>query len=207
MPTFREIHARNVLTYEENASAWDFQRKGKFIEKSWIERLAECLPDGATVLDVGCGAGIPIAQYFIQQRFSYTGVDASRAMLQIARERFPDECWILMDMRELQLARSFDGIIAWDSFFHLSPDEQRTTLERFCRHLKAGGALLMTIGDRAGEVLGTVNGAEVYHSSLEPAEYQRLLAGFGFSRVVIVPRDQTCGGRTVLLAAEFHRSI
>jgi hypothetical protein len=37
----------------------------------------------------------------------------------------PDHEWIVADMRTLSLARRFDGILAWDSYFHLSYDDQK----------------------------------------------------------------------------------
>ena len=104
-----------------------------------------------------------------------------------------------MDMRELAFDNKFDGIIAWDSFFHLKPDEQRSTLQRFIQHLRPGGALLLTVGDEAGEVLGTVEGEAVYHSSLSPEEYKRILSSAGFKNVEMVLRDEICD-RSVLLA-------
>jgi hypothetical protein len=58
-----------------------------------------------------------------------------------------------------------DGIVSWDAVFHLTPDEPRSTVRRFCQDLDPGGSMLLTIGDQAGEVLGWVNGVRVYHSS------------------------------------------
>lgn len=34
------------------------------------------------------------------------------------------EAWVLADVRNLALQRRFHGIIAWDSFFHLTPGDQ-----------------------------------------------------------------------------------
>lgn len=107
-----------------------------------------------------------------------------------------------MDMRELKLDRQFDGIIAWDSFFHLNPDEQRSTLQRFHKHLRPGGALLLTVGHKAGEVLGMVEGEAVYHSSLSQREYKHILGSAGFQETEMVLKDEICD-RTVLLARQY----
>ena len=106
-------------------------------------------------------------------------------------------------MRALSLPQAFDGIVAWDSFYHLNPDEQRRTLGRFCRHLNPGGALLLTVGDEAGEVLGVVDGEPVYHASLAPDEYRAILGAAGFSDITIVVRDETCGDHSILLASGY----
>jgi len=105
-----------------------------------------------------------------------------------------------MDMRELSLGERFAAIIAWDSFFHLSPDEQRQVLQRFLTHLDSRGALLLTVGHESGEVLGVVEGEDVYHSSLEPQEYEHILRSRGLGNIEMTLQDKSCGDRTVLLA-------
>lgn len=203
MGNFREIHGKTVATYEENADAWDSQRPKVLFEQAWLDRFASCLPSGGDVLDVGCGAGEPIARYLMDQGFKVTGVDAASAMVEICRSRFPSRRWHVMDMREMSMDQRFDGIIAWDSFFHLNPDEQRSVLRIFCEHLKPGGALMVTVGDEAGEVLGWVNGKEVYHSSLAPNEYRGILQAAGFDDVTVVLRDESCGEHSIVLASAF----
>ena len=60
--------------------------------------------------------------------------------------------------------------------------------------------MLLTVGDKEGEVLGQVEGEEVYHSSLDPLEYKRIFSSAGFSEVEYVAQDQQCGLRSILLA-------
>ncbi|MGB0562162.1 MAG: class I SAM-dependent methyltransferase [Spirulinaceae cyanobacterium] len=203
VPNYRDIHNRTIETYEAHAKAWDEQRSKVLFEKNWLDRFIAYLPTGGEVLDIGCGAGVPIAQYLLRQGFNLTGVDASPTMISLSSSRFPEGKWIVMDMRSLSLPQSFDGIVGWDSFFHLDPDEQRTTLSSFCQNLNPGGTLLLTIGDKAGEVLGRVDGKQVYHSSLDPTEYKEILISVGFSKVTIVCCDKNCGERSVLLASGF----
>ena len=199
MSGFDEIHANTIAVYEKHAEGWDKHRSRLLREKFWLNKFVQLLPTGAAVLDVGCGAGEPISRYLVEQNFSVTGIDTSEAMIGICKSRFANEAWIVMDMRELALEKQFDGIIAWDSFFHLKPDEQRNTLQLFLQHLSPGGALLLTVGHEAGEVLGTVEGEAVYHSSLSPEEYSHILSSAGYRSVEIVLKDENCD-RTVLLA-------
>lgn len=201
MTSFDEIYKQTRAVYENNAEAWDRRRSRLLLEKGWLDRFTRLLPSGGSVLDVGCGAGEPISGCLVEQGFKVTGVDSSQSMIKICEARMPQHRWTVMDMRELALDEKFDGIVAWDSFFHLKQDEQRGVLQRFFRHLHAGGVLLMTVGHMAGEVLGTVEGERVYHASLTPQEYKNILMLAGFQNVKLALEDQSCD-RTVLLASQ-----
>jgi cyclopropane fatty-acyl-phospholipid synthase-like methyltransferase len=52
---------RVVDLYRRQAGAWAAARGAKLAERAWIERFAVMLGSGATVLDIGCGSGQPIA--------------------------------------------------------------------------------------------------------------------------------------------------
>lgn len=121
-------------------------------------------------------------------------------MIGICRARFPDEEWHVADMRALELGHRFDGIIAWDSFFHLNRAAQREMFPRFAAHARLGAPLMFTSGPQAGEAVGSFHGERLYHSSLESAEYERLLADSGFAVQAFLPDDPECGEHTVWLA-------
>ncbi len=128
------------------------------------------------MLDLGCGSGRPIAHYLIAQGFTVTGVDSSgpAGSTTPAGCRGPPHEWIEADMRGLDLDRAFDGLIAWHSFFHLSPEDQRGLFPVFARHVAPGGALMFTGGPRHGEVIADWNGEELYHGSLSSEEYSNV---------------------------------
>lgn len=196
----KHIAARTQEIYERNAERFDNERGRFLIERPWLERFCAIMPAGGLVLDLGCGAGDPIARYLIDRGLSVTGVDFSEPMLAIARARLPAGRWLNADMRTLNLSETFDGIIGWHSFFHLTPDEQRNVLKRLALHLRPGGALMLTVGPGAGEVTGHVGDDIVYHASLAPAEYEALLAARDLEVIAFVAEDPGCGGSTVLLA-------
>jgi trans-aconitate methyltransferase len=189
-----------VGLYDRHADAWDKDRSRRLMEKAWLDRFRALLPAGGTILDIGCGGAEPIARYLIEAGHALTGIDSSPRMIAICTHRFPQQSWRVADMRELSLVRRFDGLIAWDSFFHLTPQHQREMFARFGAHAAPGTALLFTSGPRHGEAIGTYQGEPLYHGSLDAAEYQKLLASNGFEVVSHVAEDPACGGHTVWLA-------
>jgi hypothetical protein len=102
-------------------------------------------------------------------------------------------------MRALRLDTIFNGIIAWDSFFHLRPEDQRLMFPRFRKHASAEAALLFTSGPAYGEAIGEYRGEPLYHGSLDGADYRELLEHNGFAIVSHVVEDVTCGNHTIWL--------
>ena len=103
-------------------------------------------------------------------------------------------------MRQLELGRRFDGLLAWDSFFHLHTDCQEPMFPRFARHAASGAPLMFTSGPAHGEAIGSYCGEPLYHASLAPSEYEALLSANEFDVLAHVAEDPGCGGHTVWLA-------
>jgi cyclopropane fatty-acyl-phospholipid synthase-like methyltransferase len=187
--------------YERYAREWDNDRGGELtIERAWIDRFISLLPEGSSILDFGCGSGQPIARYLIDHGFTVTGVDSSPSLISLCRARFPDQEWIVADMRTVSLDRKFQGLIAWDSFFHLGHEQQREMFLVFNQHAATGAVLLFTSGTHHGEAIGSYRGEQLYHASLAPAEYRSLLAANGFRVIAYEADDPDCGHHTVWLA-------
>ncbi|HEY4143286.1 MAG TPA: methyltransferase domain-containing protein [Pseudolabrys sp.] len=193
---------RIVDLYERNAHAWDEQRgrPRPLMEQGWLDRFTALIRASDAILDIGCGSGKPIAAHLIAQGYAVTGIDSSTTMIDMCSDRFPAHRWQIADMRTLLLETRSAGIIAWDSFFHLSPDDQRLMFPIFRAHAEPGAPLLFTSGPRHGDAIGSFEGEPLYHGSLDPGEYRTLLRDNGFAVVDHVAEDTTCGGHTVWLA-------
>lgn len=186
--------------YQRNAEQFDRDRARDLHERGWLERFCAMLPEGGRVLDLGCGAGEPMAGYLIRQGFAVTGMDFAPAMLAIARARYPEACWVEGDMRALDMGVRFDGVLAWDSFFHLTAEAQRAVIPRLAAHLCSGGAVMLSVGPEEGEAWGDVAGEAVYHASLSPEGYAAEFRSAGMEVVAFQARDMACNGHSVLLA-------
>lgn len=190
-----------IALYERHADTWDRSRSGELVlEREWMARLLSLVPAAGAILDIGCGCGQPIAKYLIEHGFGVVGVDSSARMIAKCRARWPDADWQVADMRSLALGRTFQGLIAWDSFFHLSQADQRAMFPIFGQHAAAGAPLMFTSGTGHGEAIGSYQGEPLYHASLAPEEYRSLLEAHGFSVVAHRVADPDCGGHTIWLA-------
>ena len=186
--------------YQRHAAAWAKDRGQRLFEQTWLDRFRASFAPGADVLDIGCGSGDPIARYFIERGYAVTGVDSAPAMIEICAAKFPAQTWRVADMRSLSLGTRFAGILAWDSFFHLCPDDQRRMFPIFRGLAAPQGRLMFTSGPAYGEAFGKFHNEPLYHASLDSAEYEALLDAEGFDVVAHVVEDPDCGGHTVWVA-------
>ena len=68
---------RIISLYQRHADDWDRERGRSLFEKDWLDRFLALLPQGASILDIGCGSAEPIARYFIEKGYNVTGIDSS----------------------------------------------------------------------------------------------------------------------------------
>ena len=118
-----------------------------------LEDLISVVPPGAAVLDLGCGAGVPVTRWLAGRRFAVTGVDVSARQLELARNSVPDGTFIKADMTELAFApETFDAVVAFHSIIHVPRTEHPALLASIHRWLKPGGVFLatMTVTDYEG---------------------------------------------------------
>ena len=196
-----DLPERIIPHYERHALSWDADRRGSgWNDKPWHDRFVAALPAGASVLDLGCGAGAPVALNMAARGLAVTGIDASPSLIALCRERMPGHRWIVGDMRCPPIRARFDGVLAWDSLFHLKPEEQRRMFRVFADLSGPRAVLMFNAGPAHGEAVGSYRGDPLYHASLAPAEYEGLLDGIGFDIVAHAIEDREAGGRTAWLA-------
>lgn len=198
-----EQAAKDVAAlYERHAAGWDEDRRiaRPHGEAAWISRFAAAAGPARHVLDLGCGSGEPIARDLVAAGLRVTGVDASRSLIALCASRFPDQEWIVGDMRALSLDCRFGGLVAWHSLFHLEPDDQQLMFGIIARHLVPGAPLMFTSGPARNIAIGAWRGEALYHASLAPSEYECLLLANGFTDIEHAADDPSCGGATIWMA-------
>src|SRR5215211_2580389 len=104
------------------------------------------LPERATVLDAGCGAGIPVAQ-ILSHTFDVTGVDFSEAQIELAKKLVPAANFICQDMTKLDFPdNTFDAICSYYAIIHIPREEHEALFVNFYRMLKPDGYALLCLG-------------------------------------------------------------
>ncbi|OTH00210.1 class I SAM-dependent methyltransferase [Acinetobacter sp. ANC 4973] len=197
--------AQNIIEiYKKHARAWTELRGNFLYEKTWLDHFLSLIPQHSEILDLGCGSGKPIADYLIQHDHKIIGVDSSDVMIEMARQNFPEQRWLQADMRTVEFDQKFNAILAWDSFFHLTPNDQRQMFSQFTRFAQQGTALMFSSGPSHGEAIGDLFGDALYHASLAPEEYTALLNDHGFQVIKMVAEDVECTGHTVWLAQKLY---
>jgi 2-polyprenyl-3-methyl-5-hydroxy-6-metoxy-1,4-benzoquinol methylase len=135
--------------YEEAAEHFMRVRNPR-IGASIVREWSQTLPPRASVLDLGCGHGVPISQALIDQGFDVYGVDASAGMIAAFRQRFPKahaECLAVEDSEFF--GHTFDAVIAWGLMFLLQPDVQSVVIRKVAQVLNPKGKFLFTSPSQA----------------------------------------------------------
>jgi SAM-dependent methyltransferase len=95
-----------------------------------------------SVLDAGCGTG-RIAMELARRGLGVVGVDLDPEMLAAARDKAPFIQWIEADLVDVDLDRTFDGIVmAGNVMIFLTPGTEGAVVNNLARHLDGGGLLV-----------------------------------------------------------------
>ncbi len=130
---------------------------GRLPFETWLLDRVAAHADGGPVVEVGCGPGHTTA-YLAAAGADATGIDLTPAMVEQARERFPEGRYEVGDLRRLMrptTAEGWSAVLAWYSLIHLAPSELPEAVASLVRPLASGGWL----------VLGMHCGTDVRHNA------------------------------------------
>ena len=167
--------------YDRCAATYNEARKNEAGPE--LHFLTRNLEDGAAVLDVGCGVGVPYTQA-LAQRFTVTGVDSSSEMIQRARANVPNGSFIHADIMSVEFPPSgFNGVVAFYSIFHLPREEHSELFRRIYNWLQPGGYFLCTLAHSSEEAYTEDDffGVTMYWSNCGLEDYKEILTWVGFT--------------------------
>ncbi|HEY3488877.1 MAG TPA: class I SAM-dependent methyltransferase [Candidatus Deferrimicrobiaceae bacterium] len=109
----------------------DWKRKASYYYSALAGIYGEFIPEGASVLEVGCGTGTLLAS--LRPRRG-VGIDISERMVGIAAAKFPGLKFVTADAERFDPGETFDFVIVPDVIEHLSDVPAMFRSARRCCH-------------------------------------------------------------------------
>ncbi len=150
-----------------------------------LETLRAAVPPDSWVLDLGCGAGIPMTAT-LAERYQVHGVDISARQIALATAKVPTATFQQADMATVHFDdASFDAVVSFYALTHLPRDEHGPLLSRVRRWLRPGGLFLASMGahDDPGTVEPEWLGAPMYFSHHDAATNRRSVVDAGLELI------------------------
>ncbi len=143
----------SIEYYNQNAAEY-FDQTVEIDMQDWWDKFTVLLPEGGSVLDLGCGSGRDSA-YFLSCGFDVTAMDASEEMCALASIHIGQDA-LHLSFTEMDFNEVFDGIWACASLLHVSSGEIDNIFTKIIKSLKRNGILYMSFhyGDFEGECNG-----------------------------------------------------
>jgi len=173
----------SIEFYNKNAGEYFDQTVNLDMQEN-LDRFTELLPEGGSILDLGCGSGRDSA-YFISCGFDVTAMDASEEMCSLASIHIGQDV-LQMSFAEMDFDEVFDGIWACASLLHVPGKEIDETLSKVIKSLKQNGILFMSF--RYGEFEGERDGR--YYTDYQTRTLKELIANFEELDLIDIKKNQ-----------------
>lgn len=166
-------------TYNRIARDWE---RDHHADTWWIEgteKFLSFLAPGASILDIGCGAGEK-SKYLVNKGFEVIGFDFSEEMVRLATEQVQKAVFLVKDIRHpLDFSRSFDGVFAQAVLLHIPKKEVIEVLKNIISPLKTGGYFYAAVK----EIKSNGPEEEILTENDYGCEYERFFSYFTLDEV------------------------
>ena len=167
----------------------------------WVDELADLVPMGSRVLDLGCGAGLPATRLLARRGFDVTGLDFSDVQIDRARRLVPEARFVRADMATWDAEPgSFDAVVSFYALIHGPLEDQRRLLPRISKWLAPNGYLLAIVGHERWRGVEDYLGAPMFWDHADTGTYLSWLAEAGLQPVWHRFEPEGAGGHTLVLA-------
>jgi 2-polyprenyl-3-methyl-5-hydroxy-6-metoxy-1,4-benzoquinol methylase len=171
------------LAYNEVSSLYRGDDDSPANHVAWATELHHRLDASSSVLDLGCGCGVPVARDLVRYGHNVTGVDISDVQIQRAKRLVPAAQFICADATEVSFqSASFDAVVCLYALIHMPLDAQPELISKCVDWLRPNGWLLATTGQSAwtGSQANWLGGtATIRWSHADALTYRRWLAEAG----------------------------
>lgn len=166
-------------TYNKIAEDWFRDHHNDTWWQEGTEKFLNKLNPGASILDVGCGAGVK-SRYIANKGFKVTGIDFSEKMIEIAKRESPSISFDVVDIYEIdKYQKTFDGVFAQAVLLHIPKEKIRDVLAKLKDRINPDGFLYIAVkGMRDDGIEEAVKKEQDYGY-----EYERFFSFFNLSEL------------------------
>ncbi len=166
--------------YNKVAENYSAQRD-LFKNNKYLGRLVKLLKSGSTILDLGCGSGIPVDKYLVNKGFKVVGIDISEKQVELAKENIPQADYEVKDMADLQWGEyKADAVVSFYAIFHLGRKQHQELFRKINSFLPKEGLILVTMGSSKWEGVEEFHGTKMWWSHYPPEKNNEIIKDAGF---------------------------
>lgn len=188
-----------IKTYNKIASGYSASHFVHF----WLDEFKQFkrLISGKKVIDLGCGAGRD-ATVFVNNGFDYIGIDTSKGMLEVAKNRVTDGKFWQMDFSQTDFSdETFDGFWAAASFLHLPKKDLSDALREAGRITKKDDIGFISVKEKTDMDEGFIyenkyGGITRFFSFYSQDEFKKILEDNNFQVIDMTTHLEDDGRKT-----------
>ena len=148
----------------------------------YTKRFLDRLPPSPSVLELGCGPGVPVLNMLVDRGTQVTANDISAKQIEMAKARCPNVKFVAGNMATLTFeAESFHGVLSFYTLFHLPRAQLEDLLAKIYTWIKPGGLFVFNLaGLDEEEIHGEMMGYGMFWSSYGMQKNCEILEDIGF---------------------------
>lgn len=149
----------------------------------YLNQFNKLIEANSKILDLGCGAGKPIAEFFLNKSHSVIGLDISEKQIELAKNNFPKGEFVVKDISLLEKNEfTVDAVVSFYTIFHIPRELQLDLYKKINSFLNIGGRVMLTLGSFDWE--GGVDdfyGNKMFWSQFSKEKNRKLIERAGFN--------------------------
>ena len=168
--------------YTKIAEKYD-RKRDIYPNKGLLLKITTRLPKTSRILDLGCGAGIPVTKFLADNGYVVTGIDFSEGMLKLARKNVRKAKFIKMDMTKMDFPPNyFNGAVSFYAIIHVPREKHKRMYKTLHKILKNNAVMMINAGSTKAWEGTSENyfGVPMFWSSYSPNKTLRIIRDSGF---------------------------
>ena len=169
--------------YDRIAKRYHKQRD-VYKSNALLRKFSKLVPKGSKVIDLGCGAGVPVAKFLANKGYKVVGIDFAEGMVKLAKKNVPEARFIKIDITKMKFGHnSFDGAVSFYALIHISREKHSEIYKSLHLILKPGSIILVNAGGSKAREYYEEDylGVKMFWSFYGPKKCLSIIKNAGFS--------------------------